>query len=536
MKNIFRVIFFLLSFNALATNFYVSNSGNDSNDGLSEATSWKTLSKVNSSMNLFTSGDVILFKGGDRFYGSLNISNKNNLTFTSYGTGKAIIKGSKEISGWVNNGGNIWVANTGADKALQVFKNNEVLTMGRFPKIASSNRPDLSYFKVTSADAGSKTNFNSSTAVGKNLQGATIHVSSHSWRLDARTITNYNSGSGAMTLSKGVTYSLGKGDRFFVNNHLSLVTTQDEWYYGGSKLYIYSTVKPSGITINSISGSGVKLANCNYINFENILVRDYNHIGFELQSSNHVTLDNVDLKYAYYRGINLIDSSFFTLKNGSIEGSNNITVYIASSSEDTQILNNEFYNNGVFKNFTSKNTEESMSILAWGDRLTARGNYVHNIGYTGFLIRGANSIIEHNYIKDFAMALDDSAAFYTHNAKWTDEGASGTIFRKNIAEGHDFAVRWYANGFYSDDRSHDIIWEYNTAIGTNFGMYFHNAANITFRYNNIYNSKMYGIYMQDDTIDDWKYNADMKNNSVTHNNIFMINQESQGRVALRVLH
>jgi len=57
---------------SFATNFYVSNStGNDSNNGLSPSTPWKTISKVNSSMGSFNADDSILFKRGDTFTGRL---------------------------------------------------------------------------------------------------------------------------------------------------------------------------------------------------------------------------------------------------------------------------------------------------------------------------------------------------------------------------------------------------------------------------------------------------------------------------------
>ena len=94
---VISIFIFCLTYSAFATEYYVSNSGNDSNNGLTEQTAWKTLDKVNAKMSSFTSGDVIAFKGGDEFFGTLRIANKNRITFTSYGAGKAVIKGTKEL-------------------------------------------------------------------------------------------------------------------------------------------------------------------------------------------------------------------------------------------------------------------------------------------------------------------------------------------------------------------------------------------------------------------------------------------------------
>ena len=66
--------------------FYLSNDGNDSNDGLSINTPWKTLSKLNQMMSAKTvkNGDAVLFRRGDTFRGSITMRD-NNVTLGSYG-------------------------------------------------------------------------------------------------------------------------------------------------------------------------------------------------------------------------------------------------------------------------------------------------------------------------------------------------------------------------------------------------------------------------------------------------------------------
>ena len=66
--------------------FYVSQNGNDSNDGLSENTAWKTLSKVTTSFGArtITNGDTILFKRGDKFRGTITV-NAHDILIGSYG-------------------------------------------------------------------------------------------------------------------------------------------------------------------------------------------------------------------------------------------------------------------------------------------------------------------------------------------------------------------------------------------------------------------------------------------------------------------
>lgn len=65
------------------TAYYVSNSGNDQNDGLTPETAWATLDKVNSAN--FKAGDAVLFERGGMWRGSIRAH--NGVTYTAYGTG-----------------------------------------------------------------------------------------------------------------------------------------------------------------------------------------------------------------------------------------------------------------------------------------------------------------------------------------------------------------------------------------------------------------------------------------------------------------
>ncbi len=75
--------------------YYVSPSGNDTNDGLSPATAWQTITKVNSFG--FIGGDTILFEGEKSFTGRIVCKGGtagNRITYGSYGSGRATIIGN----------------------------------------------------------------------------------------------------------------------------------------------------------------------------------------------------------------------------------------------------------------------------------------------------------------------------------------------------------------------------------------------------------------------------------------------------------
>ena len=75
--------------------YYISNEGDDSNDGLSEATPWKTISKINEAFandnngGWIAPGDKVLFRRGDVFYGNLHVNRSGTedalIEISSYG-------------------------------------------------------------------------------------------------------------------------------------------------------------------------------------------------------------------------------------------------------------------------------------------------------------------------------------------------------------------------------------------------------------------------------------------------------------------
>jgi hypothetical protein len=106
---LFTILF--VYFNIHATNYYVSNTGNDNKNGLSKQTPWKTIAKVNETT--FQPGDSILFERGGTWREQLVIQqsgNSNNyIVYAAYGTGdKPQILGSERVETWTEIQSNIW--------------------------------------------------------------------------------------------------------------------------------------------------------------------------------------------------------------------------------------------------------------------------------------------------------------------------------------------------------------------------------------------------------------------------------------------
>jgi hypothetical protein len=167
---------------AYATSYFVDGvAGNDARDGLADATSWQSLSKVNAFA--FNPGDVVNFKRGGTWTGTLTISRSgvsgNPITFQDYGTGNAPLirrAASPETSGLtrtvVINGSWIVLQNfliTNAHEAgvflnpaanRNVIRNNEITATGygaaiygQFNLVTQNNVHDV-HMIVTNAGGG----------------------------------------------------------------------------------------------------------------------------------------------------------------------------------------------------------------------------------------------------------------------------------------------------------------------------------------------------------------------------------------------
>ncbi|GAH37517.1 unnamed protein product, partial [marine sediment metagenome] len=108
-------IFLMITMTSLifaGTVYYVdATNGNDLNDGLSPATAWQTILKVNRSF--FSPGDSVLFKRDEIWREQLIIPSSglsgSPITIAAYGSGnKPIINGSDLVIEWTNYNVNAW--------------------------------------------------------------------------------------------------------------------------------------------------------------------------------------------------------------------------------------------------------------------------------------------------------------------------------------------------------------------------------------------------------------------------------------------
>jgi hypothetical protein len=139
MREILFLVFFTVHTVGSATNYYVSNSGNDSHDGKTIHTAWQTLKNVNS--QTFLPGDSILFERGGVWYENLKItssgSSNGQIIYGVYGDengNKPVISGMQEVKGfnnksnWQSHGNNKWSISHPGLGDMRVFRDGIEIT------------------------------------------------------------------------------------------------------------------------------------------------------------------------------------------------------------------------------------------------------------------------------------------------------------------------------------------------------------------------------------------------------------------------
>lgn len=138
---------------SLATTYYVSPSGNDSNSGTFPQAAWRTIDKVNA-IDL-NPGDKVLFEAGHEYYGNLLLTaedtgtSKLPVVIGSYGSGRATIKAGDGSGVTVLNAAGVVVEN------LIVMGDNYKTNVGSGIKIVNElpDNQKLEYIRVHNVEA-----------------------------------------------------------------------------------------------------------------------------------------------------------------------------------------------------------------------------------------------------------------------------------------------------------------------------------------------------------------------------------------------
>jgi hypothetical protein len=559
MKQILLALFLLPLVLVKANTYYFSSvSGSDgrsSKQAQSANTPWKSIDKLNSFFNQLSPGDVVLFKSGETFYGSLSLIEKGKMQarsipikFGSYGgTAKPVITGLRPVTGWTAIGNGIYEKqdNSFPDTLLNlVLVNGQLQPIGRWPKAGTANNGYLTF--QSHKDTSSITSDAITNA--KSFVGGEVVIRKVQWILDRGTVTDQTSNTVSYSRFVSpdhptVTYEPIDNYGFFFQNHVNTLTANGDWCYDKTvkKITMFSAAAPpSNVTVPDFAYL-VNMAYQDNIIFDNIAFKGSNINTINIRACSNIQVTNCDIDCSGVNGINIYyDFSGNAVKgNGSIKPKSTLLVSLGTCSNikvtNCNINNtvNNAINGGNATNWAIQNNQINNTALIAGMGVSGDGQYsaieyvnanslieknkITNTGYLGIHFLGDNTIVRNNYVDNFCLVKSDGGGIYTFGQSGKNRKVTGNIVTNGIGDlyGTDANLNnpyaGQVHGIYMDALSSDVLIDNNTCFNNAAtGLFLGSNANILATKNVFYNNKVAQVKAIDSR--DSIRNVDIKDN------------------------
>ncbi len=520
MRTILTFLLVCYLHSARATTYYFSTSSGDdsrtSTQAKNPSTPWKTLGKLNSFFSSLHPGDVVLFKRGDTFYGSITVSKSGTagspIVFSAYGTGnRPVITGLTTLSKWVAVGNGVYESYNPSlrSKVNMVLFNDVQKAIGRYPNkgylTLESHRGKTS---ITDHQLHSTPNW----------KGAELVLRTSRWTIERCKITSHSGSKISYTANEGG-YNARDNYGYFIQNHIKTLNQLGEWFYNPltKKLSMYfgsnapSSYLVKAATVNDLIYSSGK----SYIVFDDITFKGANQQGVDISGGSNITIKNCSVLFSGMDGVGASGTNF-KLENSSVLHSNNNGVNV-SQGTNPQIRNNIVKNTYYIAGMGKSGNGQGAGIRN-GKSGIVEYNQVLNSGYVGVQLGGNYAIVRNNLIDTFCFIKDDGGGIYTGNPpNISNYGRkiTGNIVLNGIgAPNGTNSTGSSAEGIYMDDNTNGVVIAENTVANCRRGLYLHNTRNISVKNNILYNNKDGQLHMRYDGLGD-----PLRKHTIT-NNIF----------------
>lgn len=523
-----------------AENYYISNQGNDRNDGLSPVFPWKTIDKLNSFMPNLKPGDAVFFERGGYFSGQINLNASGDRTYPfvigAYGEGSnPVISGAVPVKNWTVYKDGIYKAEVNFE-VKNLFVNGKQMTLARYP-----NKGMLTVTKSLSDPNSGFTDKHLKQPNGY-WNGSNARIRTENWAYEHSAIKNYFKGTIALT--KPTFYPISAGWGYYLDNNLNELDTLNEWYFektGNKKGNLYFYV-PEDLIVNDliIEGSTFNFGIYSDMDLKNVVIGD---LDFKKQAVNGLffigNISNVVVDNSAFSGQNLCGINYSGITSESKV--NNCRFYDINGkgifflkSNFGIISNNVFENIGMIPGYGTSGDAFGMSavVILLSDSNHIFKNYLYNTGHDGIIYTGRGNVVEKNILYNSLLLLNDGGAIKTYG-----ENSKYSVWRNNFVfnvPGNIDGVPelWRdikAHGIYLDAYSNNIDVRLNTVVNTSesgFNLY-DGCLNNSF-INNISYGNNVGIKFFQEEIT-------MTGNKV-EKNLFIGTNENQYSVYLRSRH
>jgi hypothetical protein len=521
-----------------ATNYYISPTGDDNATGLTPAQAWKTLAKLTTVQYALAPGDSVLFERGATYYGTLNIGSSGiaeaPVYIGSYGTGdKPVISGSEVLSGWTSAGNNVWECSYASNftKVYNLLMDGKSQQLARYP---DNNSTDGGFLTMSSCQGA---NYFTSAALAStpDYSGAEAVIRTNRWILDRLSIQSHTNNS--ITLGENATYNLIAGYGFFIQNHLSALSVDNEWCYDAAakKIYLYAAGYDPNDKLIEIAAVeyGFRMDSRSYVKVQNLRFNNFSKTNIFVTNGSNLSITHCEVTNAGIDGAIIYNVPSTVFSNNTLTDINNNGLLVLG--DNATVTHNTIKRIALRQGMGSSGNGNYNGVTVTSNAGLVQYNSLDSIGYNG-LSYGRDLIrILNNTIRNVCMAKDDGGAIYAWNNSsqtvFTDIRIENNIIINPL--GNSFGTNSpgssAAEGIYSDDAMNHTTIRNNVVMGaTDFGLYLHNNYNITVEGNTFYGNKTQ-VCMKHDAL---SVNNPLRN-IIFRNNTLVSTAENQRLLHLR---
>jgi parallel beta-helix repeat protein len=465
MRSSLIAFLWALSVIASPNDYYISSHGNDNNAGTSWASPWKSVSKVNSIFPALKPGDRILFKRGDTFFGTLEISVSglpdSPITIGAYGNGNnPVLSGFTELKGWVDAGNGIYYKKVTSEPATSLITiDYKQYPMGRYP--------NSSYLIYESHKTNSSITDYQLTG-SPNWTGAEIVINKQNWLLERCKITNHN-GNTIEYKSFSSDYEPKDNRGYFIQNDLRTLDTYGEWFLNQSdgKLYIFlGNTNPDNKKIEMAS-----VNNLVYNSGKSYIILD--GLSFEGSIDDAVcfawgdecVIKNCLVRFSGRNGLDIRGKNN-KIYNNKVSSCNAAGIWIEGA--NSLITQNSVQDIGLIPG-SMVNGYSSEGIFVGGENSLIQFNAINNVGRMGIRVGlGWMTIIRNNFVNNFLLTLNDGGGIYLDGQLEKTRIVEGNIVLNG--KGNSVGRSPAACGIYLDEKSSNVLVKDNTVAYNPYGI------------------------------------------------------------------
>ncbi|HXB07441.1 MAG TPA: right-handed parallel beta-helix repeat-containing protein [Puia sp.] len=503
----FLSIIFLLSNSGTRANTYYFSStkgadSRNSSQAQNPSTPWKTIARLNSFFSNLKAGDSVLFKRGETFNGTIEVTRSGSssfpIVFGAYGPGPLpVISGLTPVSSWREFSPGIWkgVASSPLPEMRMLVLNGVQQPMGRYP--------NAGYLSYSSHVGNTAIKCDPSTAM-PDWRGAGIVIRKNRWVLDRGRIGSHEGGT--------ITYTGGSKDMptdgygYFIQNDLRTLDRPGEWYFDPSTREVYVFFGNRGPHEGKVMVSDqeflVVIDGQRFVKFGDLAFEGAGVSAFTILNSQNISMRDCRIDLSATDAVRAAGSSHLTIGNCRIDHSQNDAINLDMGCNFASVRQNIIRNTGLMAGMGESGTGSYQAISVFGDSSLVEGNEIDSTGYNALYFGGNSTTVKNNRIAYFCCVKDDGAGIYVGDwrvtirkrivGNWVSKGVGAPLGTRQTGPGPP------VEGIYIDDNSASVDIAANSVSDCpDAGIKIHNAHEVNIEGNTLSNNGIQLLIAED---------------------------------------